>query len=90
MEKQREIKGTEEQKEQFLALSREVYPLIEQIREKLNGSTFGGAARISIGEDGYMEFQPYDCGWRLVQYRMDKKPSITYEYQERMEMGGIE
>ena len=89
MEKQREIKGTEEQREQFLALSREVYPLIEQIREKLNNSTFGGAARISIGEDGYMEFQPYDSGWRMVQYRADKRPSITYEYQEHMKLGEV-
>ncbi len=34
--------------------------------------------------DGYMEFRPYDSGWRLNRYRCDSTPVAQYEYQEKI------
>lgn len=86
MAEQKKINGTEEQKQQFIALAKEVYPLVEQIREALEKSSFGGSASVSIGDDGYMEFHPYDCGWRLAKYRKDDSPVICFEYREEMKL----
>ena len=82
----KEPKNREEanKKEQFVALSKEVYPLIEQIREAMAKSPFGDSASISISTDGYMEFRPYDSGWRLNRYRCDSTPVAQYEYQEKI------
>ena len=57
---------------------------IEQIREALAKSPFGESASISISTDGYMEFRPYDSGWRLNRYRCDSTPVAQYEYQEKI------
>lgn len=84
MAEQKIIRGTEEQKQQFIALAKEVYPLIKQIREVLENSSFSDSASITIGDDGYMEFHPYDCGWRLVKYRKEDSPVVCYEYREQM------
>lgn len=86
MAEQKVFKGTEEQKQQFIALAKEVYPLVNQIREALDKSSFSGSASISIGDEGYMEFHPYDTGWRLVKYRKDDSPAICYEYREEMKL----
>ena len=45
-------------------------------------SPFGESA--SISTDGYMEFRPYDSGWRLNRYRCDSTPVAQYEYQEKI------
>lgn len=47
-------------------------------------SPFGESASISISTDGYMEFRPYDSGWRLNRYRCDSTPVAQYEYQEKI------
>ena len=70
MSKEKKISEMENKKEQFVALAKEVYPLIEQIREALAKSPFGESASISISTDGYMEFRPYDSGWRLNRSQM--------------------
>ncbi len=84
MSKEKKISEMENKKEQFVALSKEVYPLIEQIREAMAKSPFGDSASISIGSDGYVEFRPYDSGWRLNKYRMDGNPVAQFEYQEKI------
>lgn len=81
MSKEKKISEMENKKEQFVALAKEVYPLIEQIREAMAKSPFGDSASISIGSDGYVEFRPYDSGWRLNRYRCDSTPVAQYEYQ---------
>lgn len=86
MAEQKVFKGTEEQKQQFTALAKEIYPLVKQIREAMEKSSFGGSASISIGDEGYMEFHPYDSEWRLVKYRKDGSPVICYEYREEMKL----
>ena len=53
MSKEKNISEMENMKEQFVALSKEVYPLIEQIREALAKSPFGESASISISTDNY-------------------------------------
>ena len=75
MSKEKKISEMENKKEQFVALAKEVYPLIEQIREALAKSPFGESASISISTDGYMELRPYDSGWT---------PVAQYEYQEKI------
>lgn len=84
MSKEKKISEMENKKEQFVALAKEVYPLIEQIREALSKSPFGESASISISTDGYMEFRLYDSGWRLNRYRCDSTPVAQYEYQEKI------
>lgn len=84
MSKEKKISEMENKKEQFVALSKEVYPLIEQIREAMAKSPFGDSASISIGSDGYVEFRPYDSGWSLNRYRCDSTPVAQYEYQEKI------
>lgn len=84
MSKEKKISEMENKKEQFVALAKEVYPLIEQIREAMAKSPFGDSASISIGSDGYVEFRPYDSGWRLNRYRCDSTPVAQYEYQEKI------
>ena len=84
MSKEKKISEMENKKEQFVALSKEVYPLIEQIREAMAKSPFGDSASISIGGDGYVEFRPYYSGWRLNRYRCDSTPVAQYEYQEKI------
>lgn len=86
MAEQKVIKGIEEQKQQFVALAKEVYPLIMQIREVLEKSSFGDSASISIGSEGYIEFHPYDSDWRLAKYRKDSTPVICFEYREEMKL----
>lgn len=52
--------------------------------EAMAKSPFGDSASISIGSDGYVEFRPYDSGWRLNRYRCDSTPVAQYEYQEKI------
>lgn len=84
MSKEKNIGEMGEKKDQFVALAKEIYPLIEQIREAMAKSPFGDSASISIGSDGYMEFHPYDSGWRMNKYRMDSNPVAQFEYQEKI------
>lgn len=84
MSKDKKISEMEAKKEQFVVLAKEVYPLIEQIRQMLVKSPFGDSASISIGSEGYIEFRPYNSGWRLNKYRMDDSPVAQFEYQERI------
>lgn len=69
MSKEKKISEMENKKEQFVALAK---------------SPFGESASISISTDGYMEFRPYDSGWRLNRYRCDSTPVAQYEYQEKI------
>lgn len=69
MSKEKKIGEMENKKEQFVALAK---------------SPFGESASISISTDGYMEFRPYDSGWRLNRYRCDSTPVAQYEYQEKI------
>lgn len=84
MSKEKKISEMESKKEQFVALAKEVYPLIEQIREAMAKSPFGDSASISIGSEGYMEFHPYDTGWKLNRYSTDREPVVTFEFRERI------
>ena len=69
MSKEKNISEMENKKDQFVALAK---------------SPFGESASISISTDGYMEFRPYDSGWRLNRYRCDSTPVAQYEYQEKI------
>lgn len=84
MSKEKNIREIENKKEEFLALSKEVYPLIERIRSALRESPFGDSAFIVIGSGDYMEFKPYDSEWRLNKYSNDGAPVAQFEYKERI------
>lgn len=84
MRNEKKISEMESKKEQFVALAKEVYPLIEQIREAMSKSPFGDSASISIGSEGYMEFRPYDSGWKLNKYSVEREPVASFEFRERI------
>lgn len=86
MSKEKKIVEMEEKKEQFIGLAKEVFPLVEQIRSLMEKSGFGKSASISIGSEGYMEFRPYDSGWRLVKYGSESCPVAQYEYSEQIKL----
>ena len=84
MKNEKKITEVESEKEQFVALAKEVYPLIEQIREAMAKSSFGDSASISIGSEGYMEFRPYGSSWKLNKYSIDREPVASFEFCERI------
>lgn len=84
MSKEKNVGEMGEKKDQFVALAKEVYPLIEQIRGLIAKSPFEGSVSITVGSEGYMEFKPYESGWRMVKYRTDNKPVAQYEYREEI------
>lgn len=84
MRNEKKISEMESKKEQFVSLAKEVYPLIEQIREAMAKSPFGDSASISIGSEGYMEFRPYDSGWKLNKYSVEREPVASFEFRERI------
>lgn len=84
MSKEKNIREIENKREEFLFLSKKVYPLIEQIRSALKESSFGDSAFIVIGSGDYMEFKPYDSEWRLNRYSNDGSPVAQFEHKEKI------
>lgn len=79
-----------QKREQFIELSQKVYPLMQQISKLLEESDFGTSASITLGREGYMEFQPYETKWRMVRYRPDDVPAARYELSELISIVGRE
>lgn len=77
-------KQTEEfqKREQFIDLARHVFPLIQQMEKVLEESEFGTSASITMGSDGYLEFQPYNTRWRMVRYKPSDSPAARYDFSE--------
>lgn len=83
MGRNEKIKDMTENRENFLTLSKEVYPLMKKIRELLKENGFN-AAHITIGTEGYMEFSPYETGWSLRRYSTDGVTKAVYELKDEI------
>lgn len=80
----KKIQDMNENRERFLAVSREVYPLMKQIKELLGKHGFSDSTHITIGSDDYMEFHPYETGWAMRRYSSDRAPKAIFEYREEI------
>lgn len=85
-----EIADMVENKDKFVALSKEVYPLMEQIKGILKKHGFDNdSTRLTIGNDGYMELSPYETGWSMHRYRMDDSPKVEFDFREEISFGEV-
>lgn len=82
----KKITEASENREQFIKLAKEVYPLMQEIRQLSIKYGFGEQSRMTLGADGYMEFAPYDTGWRMSKYGVDSSPMAQFEYRERVNL----
>lgn len=80
----KKIQDMNENKERFLAVSKEVYPLMNQIKQLLKKHGFIDTTHITIGADDYMELRPYETEWALRQYSTDGKPRAIFEYRDEI------
>lgn len=83
----KKVTEVSENREQFIGLAKEVYPLMQEIRRLSIKYGFGEQARMTLGSEGYMEFAPYDTGWRMNKYSGDSSPMAQFEYRERVNLG---
>ncbi len=79
-----------QKREQFIDLAKEVYPLMQKIRDLMQEHGFGSDASIIIRESGYMEFDPYNTDWKMTRYAKEETPIVRYDFQEAITLGEAE
>ena len=72
-----------QKREQFIELTKEVYPLIDRIAEIFAKADFGDSARITVEKNGYVSFTPYQSKWMMSRLKAEKEPTICFDYRER-------
>lgn len=79
-----------ENKDRFMKLSKEVYPLMDQIKGILEKNGFDNeATHLTIGNDRYLELSPYETGWRMHRYSTDNVPKVEYDFREEILLGEV-
>lgn len=77
------MKDMQENKENFLSLANEVYPLMKQIKSAVEKYGFGnGSTYITISDNAYMNLHSSATAWEFNRFDYDKMPKIAFEYKE--------
>ena len=72
-----------ESKEEFLSLAKEIWPHLIEIKGIMEKHGIHGA-RVSYGTGDYVSFEPYESGWELIRYDVDKAPECRFDLSERI------
>lgn len=83
MSKERE--KTEMTEKQFEDLCKAVYPHLKAIQDELRRNSEEMSASMSVGNDGYLNFHPYNSDWELVKFK-DSQATMKYEHRTILKM----
>ena len=81
------IKDMIENQNNFYELSKEAYPLLNQLKALLQKYGFNNKSTyITIGEDDYIEFNPFETSWALRQLNCDEGPKIVFDFKKEISL----
>jgi hypothetical protein len=74
------------EKDAFRELASKVMPLLEEVSDLLIEAGVKGMTGVSIGEEGYINFNPYNIEWEVHKINKEGKATMVLDMRESYEL----